>query len=188
MHGISRNIKEENAKHIVHLKDEMVKRNQIQLELSEQPNILNELILYRNGRLFNVDADLKSSQPLQFRQVTVVYSGLETAVQLANGISFTLKLNEDRNAFSLLTVVPRRFRSKTAGLLGNMDGNPNNDFVLPDGSPAPIANLNDDEEIYYKFGKLWQTSNKTSLFTYERGQSWLTFVKEERCRCSFRAA
>lgn len=60
------------------------------------------------------------------------------------------------------------------GLLGVMDGNPNNDLTLPDGS---ILNSNsNDREIYSGFGLRWATTAESSVFVYSNGLSHSSFV------------
>ena len=66
------------------------------------------------------------------------------------------------------------YNGNIEGLLGNKDGNPDNDFVLPDGTVLmqPIAN----DVLYGAFADSLRVTDETSLFTYEPGQSTDTFT------------
>lgn len=49
---------------------------------------------------------------------------------------------------SLSTVVPKKFKNSTTGLLGNYDGDPENDFVKPTGVVMP-GNMTEREIFHY---------------------------------------
>lgn len=59
-------------------------------------------------------------------------------------------------------------RGKISGLLGNWDGNPGNDLVMPDGS---YVNGTDFKSMYPGFANAWRISNSNSIFYYEAGKS-----------------
>lgn len=60
------------------------------------------------------------------------------------------------------------------GLLGNNDGNSDNDFILPDGTvlTQPIA----VDVLYGLFADGWRVTDESSLFTYENGDTTETFT------------
>ncbi|WP_157518680.1 VWD domain-containing protein, partial [Herbidospora mongoliensis] len=60
------------------------------------------------------------------------------------------------------------------GLLGDADGNPNNDLRLRDGTQLP-ANAT-ATVIHGQYADSWRVSNDESLFTYGPGQSTATFT------------
>lgn len=60
------------------------------------------------------------------------------------GFSFNVSVAAQTLAIS--TFVPQRYRNKVKGLLGNYDGDPNNDFRAPNGTfLSPNAN---EREIF----------------------------------------
>ncbi len=65
-------------------------------------------------------------------------------------------------------------RSTTSGLLGNFDGNPDNDLASPSGSVLPAGPSFD--QLYRSFAPGWQVTAATSLFDYASGQSPKTFA------------
>lgn len=64
---------------------------------------------------------------------------------------------------------------ETSGLLGNHDGNPNNDVVTKSGEPVP-DNLPVDRFIHGQFARSWAITNATSLFTYPAGTDTSTYT------------
>lgn len=60
------------------------------------------------------------------------------------------------------------------GLLGNNDGNTDNDFILPDGTilTQPIA----ADVLYGEFADGWRVTSDSSLFTYENGDNTETYT------------
>ena len=64
---------------------------------------------------------------------------------------FTLKITKGMRLLTVVTIAPRDIKGQTLGLLGNYDGNPDNDYVLPNGN---IIGPNITErELYYNFGQ-----------------------------------
>ena len=64
-------------------------------------------------------------------------------------------------------------RNTPRGLLGNFNGNPNDDFITPDGTQIPISS--DLRIIHYQFGMTWKVSQSESLFTYPPGRNHSSF-------------
>ncbi len=152
---------------------EHLNSDRVQVELNE----VNDVVVYLNGRPFELTSDWsRTKSTFSFKRVALLLDNRDMTIFFLNGITISLTLNSDMTAFSLLTTVPNQFRQKTKGLLGNMNGNPLDDFILPDGSTIKIDPDN-DRDIYYKFGSLWQTTNQTSIFTYSYGQNWSSFVR-----------
>jgi VWD domain-containing protein/NleD-like pathogen effector protein (putative zinc metallopeptidase) len=65
-------------------------------------------------------------------------------------------------------------RGGTSGLLGNFDGNPDNDLASPSGSV--LAASPSFDRLYRSFAPGWQVTAATSLFDYASGQSPKTFA------------
>ncbi len=61
------------------------------------------------------------------------------------------------------------------GLLGQFDGNPENDLVAADGTllPEPVP----FDDLYQVFGESWRVTSATTLFDYEPGEDTSTFTK-----------
>lgn len=68
------------------------------------------------------------------------------------------------------------------GLLGDFDGDPDNDLRLPDGRvlAVPRHNADDDRRVVYEtFRNGWLVSAESSLFDYAEGQTTATFDRPE---------
>ncbi|XP_031551867.1 mucin-like protein isoform X2 [Actinia tenebrosa] len=91
-----------------------------------------------------------------------------------SGMSVTIC--EKQNILSIVTAAPESFKNKTKGLLGTWNGNPEDDFTLPNGTVLP-HDMN-GTDIHYKYGMAWQVTNETSLFTYKEGESSDTFLNK----------
>ncbi|BFZ22541.1 hypothetical protein BsWGS_25580 [Bradybaena similaris] len=64
-------------------------------------------------------------------------------------------------------------RNKTRGLLGNFDGNPKNDFLLPNGTVLP-PNIT-ERQILFDFAHQYLVTEATSIFIYNKGESTMDY-------------
>lgn len=62
------------------------------------------------------------------------------------------------------------------GLLGNFDGNPNNDIAADDALSTPYGIDIDADTLYGDYADDWRVTNATSLFSYEAGENTGTFT------------
>jgi hypothetical protein len=51
---------------------------------------------------------------------------------------------------SISTIIPKTLTNVTSGLLGNFDGNPYNDLMMPNGT---VINANSSERQIFDYGK-----------------------------------
>ncbi|NER82747.1 MAG: hypothetical protein F6K42_24965 [Leptolyngbya sp. SIO1D8] len=75
------------------------------------------------------------------------------------------------------------WKGKTEGLLGNYDGDQNNEFTTRAGEELTLPQLliKKDKEIFHdmlyrQFGDSWRITDATSLFTYAAGESTATYT------------
>lgn len=63
---------------------------------------------------------------------------------------------------------------RMSGLLGNFDGDPQNDFIVREGAslPTPLSFI----DLYNLFAASWRITDQESLFDYEEGESTATFT------------
>jgi len=85
-------------------------------------------------------------------------SGIDLEIRILSGM------------LHIIITLPENFKSTMSGLIGDWDGNSNNDLKLPDGTWIPVDSSNSD--IHYKFGMTWSTTTQTSIFTYPTGLTW----------------
>jgi hypothetical protein len=99
------------------------------------------------------------------------YTGDSYQVQWADG---TIATVWRANIYGLIvTVEPAKSRAGSlSGLLGNFDGNPQNDVAERGGSPfAPTF-----DRLYPAFADSWRVTSASSLFDYPAGESTATFT------------
>ncbi|MBB5867724.1 hypothetical protein F4553_001103 [Allocatelliglobosispora scoriae] len=76
--------------------------------------------------------------------------------------------------YRLLVKLAKSRSGKVQGLLGNFDGDPDNDIAPPTGAaltqPVPF------EKLYPGYADSWRLTQEASLFTYASGQSTQTFT------------
>lgn len=66
---------------------------------------------------------------------------------------------------------------KLIGLMGNADGEPENDLVTEDGSTLGVRPGFDD--LYPRFADKWRVTDESSLFEYNSGESTATFTNRD---------
>lgn len=129
----------------------------IQLEI----DIFNDILIYYNGKI----VDLNETEILVYHRLTLIITESGYFIKSSTQINMEVQITPERNALSIICHVPKLFNGKTRGLLGNFDGDPNNDFMLPNGTILSI-NSTDDRLIFGEFGQKWMTTEETSIFTY----------------------
>lgn len=132
----------------------------IQLEI----NSLNQVWILYNGQII----DSNELDSIVFETLSVIITEDRYFIKSSKKISIEIGLTSEKNALSIVCNVPKTFNAKTRGLLGNFDGNPANDFVLPNGTIITLDS-NDDGKIFSEYGQKWMTTKEESIFTYEDG-------------------
>jgi len=74
---------------------------------------------------------------------------------------------------NLIVILPNSLKSKTRGLLGNWNGNKNDDFILRNGNIIPITS--DFETLHSSFGLEYMINENESLFIYSNGTNFNSF-------------
>ena len=127
-----------------------------------------KLFIFRiNEQAVNLDLGLWT-----FNGITVNYQNNATVVIYTEselGIEFCIS----GDVLHAIITTPETAKGNIHGLIGNWDDNPLNDLQLPNGTSIPITSSMED--IHYKFGMAWSTTNITSLFYYPSGLSWSDF-------------
>jgi outer membrane protein assembly factor BamB len=70
-------------------------------------------------------------------------------------------------AMGVLVDPPDRHRGAMEGLLGNADGDPNNDVVLADGTAVANPGW---EDVHPELGEAWRVTEETTIFDYVDGE------------------
>jgi len=74
---------------------------------------------------------------------------------------------------NLIVILPNTLKSKTRGLLGNWNGNKNDDFTLRNGNIIPITS--NFETLHSSFGLKYMINENESLFIYPNGTNFNSF-------------
>lgn len=125
-----------------------------------------------NGEPLNVVESERLFRPLAFGG-TVAFDGVEAMVTWPDGSHLTAVLGQGMLGRVTVTVSPER-AGRLTGLLGNFDGNINNDYQTRSGQtlaiPVPTPTL------YHVFGESWRIQPEESLFDYASGETTYTFT------------
>ncbi|KAL8624629.1 hypothetical protein ACOMHN_045164 [Nucella lapillus] len=134
------------------------------------------LVIIANGQ------DLRSafSSPSVFRPVIPGLS-LERLSQTSLGAYFTEGVGLTISVVNRQLTIQLDIQIKNAGpsptgLLGNMNGNPDDDFVFPNSTTLPG---NASERDLLSYGKTWAITDNSSLFIYEGGWDTSHFTKAD---------
>ncbi|XP_052809616.1 mucin-like protein [Mya arenaria] len=84
----------------------------------------------------------------------------------------TLNITARNGMLSLSTIVKTALHGRVRGLLGNFDGNPDNDFITPDNLTLD-PNMNESE--IFDFGKTWEIDASRSAFRYPQKKNHSSF-------------
>eukprot|EP00105_Crassostrea_gigas_P042845 XP_019926993.1 PREDICTED: uncharacterized protein LOC105338278 [Crassostrea gigas] len=85
--------------------------------------------------------------------------------------SITLKVTLGVRFLTIEAVVDSKYNGTVTGLMGNFDGDSNNDFVLPNGTILQAEDVISERKIYNNFGQMWAVNEETSIFHYVSGLS-----------------
>ena len=137
----------------------------VQIEL----NLKNEkLDIFVNGKELSYYDDIKTVNIRVFSENIIV--------EYFNGITFAVKANKNYNALLVVVTVPNEYKSKTRGLLGNMDDNFENDFISPSGEVLSLNSF--DDKALYTYGEQWKTTIATSIFKYTASKTHASFIDD----------
>ncbi|KAK0067591.1 fibrillin-3, partial [Biomphalaria pfeifferi] len=67
------------------------------------------------------------------------------------------------------------YKGKLRGLLGNFNDDPNDDFILPDGTVLTGDKISTELNLFENFGKEWQVTSTNTIFSYLPGESALDY-------------
>lgn len=64
-----------------------------------------------------------------------------------------IKIQVKTLQLALSTTIPEEYKGQVKGLMGDFDGDPDNDFILPDGTVLHNNLTESDRQIFENFGK-----------------------------------
>jgi hypothetical protein len=139
----------------------------IQFQLS----VFKGIVVLVNGE----EVDFSELKEQKFTKVVVADLGDNTlTAAFANGAS--IKIKEENSIISVLIIsLPRTFKGKTQGLMGNFDGDQSDDLKPKD---KPAISLSSSMQDIHNFGLTWIISrSEDSIFSYEGSQFWSSFYE-----------
>ncbi|HEY1935546.1 MAG TPA: VWD domain-containing protein [Acetobacteraceae bacterium] len=86
-----------------------------------------------------------------------------------------LDITDDGTYLNATVSLPNSDAGNVQGLLGNDDGNPNNDLALPNGTSVATDGSVSYAELYGQYESAWQVTGATSLMDYQAGQDAASF-------------
>ncbi|CAH1253065.1 MUC4 [Branchiostoma lanceolatum] len=148
----------------------------VQINLADD----NNMELYMNGTLVGTFpfGDDPAEDPYEFEDddSVAVYPNMNGPVPsllIFFNNALSVKVTASQSMLHFEFSVPNRLKNATIGLLGNWDGNADNDFVAFDGTQLPVDAA--ERQIYEDFGETWRVTEadgpKKTMFTYGPGES-----------------
>lgn len=110
---------------------------------------------------------------------SVIVDSSEVRVRWPGGerVAFTLRDNAELSSLTVHVDLPSHRLGQVRGLLGQFDGDPNTDVVLPDGTvleqPASF------EDLYDVLAPAWRVDRFNTLFDYREGEDADSFYVED---------
>ncbi len=84
---------------------------------------------------------------------------------IGNGINAEISVTKGYHLITIGANLPSEFKGNINGLLGNFDGESNNEFINRNGTL--IADNATEESLFYEFGQTWKIFQNESLFSYK---------------------
>ena len=100
-----------------------------------------------------------------YQGVTIQISEELTQIDVRFSVGSFVRIYIYPESLSYFLQLSDSFKGNVYGILGNFNGNGNDDFMLPNGSVIPINSTL--TQIHYNFGLKWRINEKDSLFTYQ---------------------
>ncbi|ESO09003.1 hypothetical protein HELRODRAFT_168935 [Helobdella robusta] len=121
-----------------------------------------------NKLQLKVEGVIWDEESLSLPEVSAVINTTLISLHTITGLSFQFyNLN---NMIHVITALQPSLKGQVSGLIGNWDDDPSNDFMLPNGTWIPKTSS--PEDIHFKFGMSWATTERTSIFSYPDGLKW----------------
>jgi hypothetical protein len=95
-------------------------------------------------------------------------------ITYSNNVQLIIKIRKQYDFMNIMTILPKVYEGHCQGLLGNMDGDKNNDFTFQDGQTFLSSVEQRNEERLFAFGESWRVTSETTLFIYTAGENYHT--------------
>ncbi|KAK3103588.1 hypothetical protein FSP39_020372 [Pinctada imbricata] len=129
--------------------------------------------IYKNGNLQSLDL----SSPVDLLEVTLTKTTVNSTdtyrMIYSNGITVGVRL--ENAIFSLVVEISSNFANSVQGLLGNFNGDQEDDYMSPNGTVLSGGSSATESEVY-NYGLTWQNNETNTLFSYPGGGNWSNFI------------
>jgi VWD domain-containing protein/repulsive guidance molecule (RGM) protein len=137
----------------------------------------------RTKLVVNGEAISSLNQPLALPRGGKVVPG-DGSISIVSPDESEVRVTPHGGYLDLVVELARARNGKVAGLFGNFDGNPANDFAMRDGrnvelpgpNAAPLSPKDFRKKLYDDFGSSWRIGQAESMFEYDAGESVTTFA------------
>ncbi|XP_078368612.1 mucin-like protein [Oculina patagonica] len=131
------------------------------------------LVVRINQKIYNGYKNL-TNRTVEVERNLYVSKPEENCLQVSFPSTMSVTFCEKNGMLSIVVNPAEVYKNATKGLMGTMNGNPDDDFTLPDESVLPLSSTL--REIHFGFGVKWQINQSQSLFTYAANESVDTFA------------
>ena len=120
---------------------------------------------------------LAQGQSIAVGTGAVYFDGRAYTITDQSGNGVWVQANARWGFMNLRSFLNNDSRGQVEGLPGNADGDPNNDFMLRDGTPLSLPLP--ATRLYGEYADSWRIDQAASLFVYATGQSTQTFTNRD---------
>ncbi|XP_013383336.2 uncharacterized protein LOC106153782 [Lingula anatina] len=141
-----------------------INSDKLQVQLTEDRQ---DMEIYVGTTL--VSPTLLSSGSAEYNNLDLLYSAEQKTLTAIFASQVTLNITLGVNLLMFSVNVPESRASQLKCLMGNYDGNTEDDLTARNGTVLPSNST--DEQIYYNFGETWRLTEAESMFDYRPGYS-----------------
>ncbi|KAK7478693.1 hypothetical protein BaRGS_00030078, partial [Batillaria attramentaria] len=139
------------------------------------PSDNTSLIVYANGTDYSVHFNNNTSFVKDTDQFKLVRDNNSLIISFPSGLGLATSVRMKSLAVSVN--VPLAFKGQTRGLLGDYNGNKEDDFILPNGTV--LSNNLTERQIFEQFGKAWRVTEANTVMHYGRREGPADYAHPE---------
>lgn len=145
----------------------------MQVEMSHDKK---SMVIKANGRDLTKQFE-NANYTLLTANVSIRWDGEKISALFLKPL-ITVKISIEKRLLLCETLVNKKYKGLTSGLMGNFDDIESNDFMLPNGTELDENATKTERDVFYNFGQHWSVKD-SSLFQYEDGLTFKDFFHPE---------
>ena len=138
-------------------------RTEYSSKIQIERNFLNQVQLSIDDQVFELKDGILLNFIARETKIQIAENYSQVIISFSRGIALRVYIYSTSMAF--LLQLDEHYANNVNGLLGNFNGDPIDDFMLPNGTI--ISHNSSLQDIHYKFGLHWMINEDESLFTYQ---------------------